>query len=131
MSASDLAVDKLVQWLRQRHALTMQTEARALDCLEAGDVPGHNAGMRQKAELLANMAEEARPHLEGLPGETRFQFAMALENFSASARTALRLNSLFYMSALLYPDDHKKGDPDNLSLCIERMAEQKTEFRAG
>ena len=74
------------------------------------------------------MAEDAKPMLEFLPGELRFNLAMALEKFSSSARMALRLNSIFYMGALLYPDDHIKGEPDNLILCIERIEKQGEGF---
>lgn len=88
-----------------------------MPALTPGDTPGHNEHMRLKAELLAAMAEDAKPLLEPLPGETRFNYALALEGFSASARMSLRLNSIFYMSALLYPDNHKPGQPDNLTLC--------------
>ena len=119
----------LVLWLRNRHAEVMATEAQALARLDAGDTPGHNDLMRRKAELLAAMAEDAKPLLEPLPGETRFNYALALESFSASARMSLRLNSVFYMSALLYPDEHKPGQPDNLTLCIDRMEKLGLEFR--
>ena len=78
---------------------------------------------------LRVLCEEAKPLLEPLPGETRFNYALALESFSASARLSLRLNSVFYMSALLYPDDHKPGQPDNLTLCIDRMEKLGLEFR--
>lgn len=118
----------LILWLRNRHADVMATETQALARLDAGDTPGHNELMRRKAELLAAMAEDAKPLLEPLPGETRFNYALALESFSASARMSLRLNSVFYMSALLYPDDHKPGQPDNLTLCIDRMEKFGLEF---
>ena len=118
------ALTQLTQWLRQRHDQVLQAEAKALQYLDEGDATSHNACMRQKAELLSTMAEDAKPMLEFLPGELRFNLAMALEKFSSSARMALRLNSIFYMGALLYPDDHIKGEPDNLILCIERIEKQ-------
>ena len=131
MSANthDQPLSSLVLWLRNRHAEVMATEAQALARLDAGDTTGHNELMRRKAELLSSMAEDAKPLLEPLPGETRFNYALALESFSASARMSLRLNSVFYMSALLYPDDHKPGQPDNLTLCIDRMEKLGLEFR--
>ena len=123
------ALTQLTRWLRQRHDQVIQAEAKALQYLDAGDAPSHNACMRQKAELLSTMAEDAKPMLEFLPGELRFNLAMALEKFSSSARMALRLSSIFYMGALLYPDDHKKGEPDNLVLCIERIEKQGEDFQ--
>ena len=122
------SLDSLIQWLRQRHDDVMATERQALARLDAGDTPGHNELMRRKADLLAAMAEDAKPLLAPLPGEARFNFALALESFSASARMSLRLNSVFYMSALLYPDNHRPGQPDNLTLCIERMEKLGLDF---
>lgn len=126
----DPVLVSLIQWLRTRHDEVMAVEAQALARLDTGDTPGHNEDMRRKAELLASMADDAKPLLEPLPGETRFNYALALEGFSSSARMALRLNSVFYMSALLYPDDHKPGQADNLTLCINRMESLGLEFRA-
>ena len=128
-NTNDQPLASLVTWLRNRQAEVMAAEAQALARLDAGDTPGHNDLMRRKAELLAAIAEEAKPLLEPLPGETRFNYALALESFSASARMSLRLNSVFYMSALLYPDEHKPGQPDNLTLCIDRMEKLGLEFR--
>ena len=128
-NTNDQPLASLVTWLRNRHAEVMATEAQALARLDAGDTPGHNELMRRKAELLASMAEDAKPLLEPFPGEARFNYALALEGFSASARMSLRLNSVFYMSALLYPDEHKPGQPDNLTLCIDRMEKLGLEFR--
>ena len=128
-NTSEQALTSLIKWLRNRHAEVMAAGAQALARLDAGDTPGHNEHMRRKAELLASMAEDAKPLLEPFPGETRFNCALALEGFSASARMSLRLNSIFYMSALLYPDDHKSGQPDNLTLCIDRMEKRGLEFK--
>ena len=128
-NTNDQPLAILVIWLRNRHAEVMATEEQALARLDAGDTPGHNELMRRKADMLAAMAEDAKPLLEPLPGETRFNYALALEGFSASARMSLRLNSIFYMSALLYPDDHKPGQPDNLTLCIDRMEKLGLDFR--
>ena len=128
-NTNDQPLSGLIIWLRNRHAEVMATEAQALARLDAGDTPGHNELMRRKAELLAAMAEDAKPLLEPLPGEARFNYALALEGFSASARMSLRLNSVFYMSALLYPDDHKPGQPDNLTLCTDSMEKLGLEFK--
>lgn len=122
------ALARLIQWLGERHAAIMAVERDALQRLEKGDIPGHTEKMREKAELLAALSEQAKPLLAPLPGEPRFNLALALERFSGSARTALQLNSVFYMSALLYPDDHKKGEPDNLLLFIERVEREGENF---
>ena len=122
------ALSRVIQWLRERHDRIMAVEAEGLRLLEAGDTPGHNAKMREKAEMLAALCTDAKPLLAQLPGELRFKLTLALEHFSGNARNALGFNSVFYMSALLYPDNHKKGEPDNLTLCIDRKEQQGENF---
>jgi len=128
-TASEQIFADFLNWLKNFHAAVMAEEAEGLRRLHDDDTAGYTAQMRKKAELLAGLAEEGRAHLQGLPGELRFNLALSLERFSASAATALRLNSVFYMSALLYPDEHKAGEADNLALCIERMEREGAAYR--
>lgn len=125
MSATPCAA--LRQWLEQRHAAVMSAEKRALDCLEKGDLPGHAAGMHEKARLLAAIKEDVAPLLAALPADMdaqeRERLRHRLHSFSASANNALRLNSLFYMSALLYPEDHKAGQPDDMQAFIASLTD--------
>jgi hypothetical protein len=44
-----------------------------------------------------------------------------MERFSMSASTALRIGSVFFMTALLYPEDHKPGDPNDLEVYIGEL----------
>ena len=115
------AWDALLVWLRARHDDTMACEAQALKCLEAGDLAGHSAKMHEKARLLAAMKEDARPLVAALPEPQSGAVQHALDRFSASAKFGLRIDSLFYLSALLYRDDHKAGEPDNLAVFIENL----------
>ncbi|MDR1857653.1 MAG: hypothetical protein LBR22_10975 [Desulfovibrio sp.] len=114
-------IEAVAQWLDGYHAKVMAEEAQALALLEQGDRDGHARHMRAKATLLADIDKAAKPVLEPLPGERRFKTAHRLVRFSESARTALKLGSIFYMSALLYPADHKKGEPDDLAVFIETL----------
>lgn len=120
MPTSPLAA--LREWLEQRHAAVMAAEGRALACLEKGDLPGHAEGMHEKARLLAAIREDAAPLLAALPPDMdageRERLRHRLHCFAASATNALRLDSLFYMSALLYPEDHKPGQPDDMQTFI-------------
>lgn len=38
-----------------------------------------------------------------------------------SASTALRIGSVFFMTALLYPEDYKPGDLNDLEAYIEEL----------
>lgn len=125
---SQMTMDAVIAWLRERHRAVMAAEQAALACLDKGDTTGHSAKMHEKARLLESMCEDARPVLAGLPGPLRAQIALGLDRFSGSAHMGLKLKSLFYMSALLYRDDHKPGEPDNLQVFIERLEREGTTF---
>lgn len=122
--AADDAVDEAMRWLWRRHAEVMAAEELALERLEAGDIRGHRRFMREKATLLATLADDAAAFLASagnLPPAMLNEIANALEPFASSARTGLSLDSIFYMSALLYRDDHKKGEPDTLSQRLDSL----------
>lgn len=118
----------VIAWLRTRHGEIMAAEREALARMEAGDIPAYTAKMHAKAESLAALARDAAPRLAALPEPLRDRLAAALKRFSQSAGMALRLDSVFYMSALLYPDEHKPGEPDNLALFIDRLEAQGQNF---
>lgn len=124
----EAALTAAIAWLRTRHEDIMATEREALALMEAGDIPGYTAKMRAKAESLAALAKDAAPRLAALPEPPRDRLAAALKRFSQSAAMALRLDSVFYMSALLYPDDHKPGEPDTLALFIDRLEARGENF---
>ena len=101
---------RLVAWLEKMHARVMQA--------------AYTARMQEKARLLASLEEEGETYLEGLPEPLQDQAGHRLHRFSASARNALRIGSIFYMSALLYPEDHKPGQPDDLQVFIRRLRDE-------
>ena len=95
---------RLVAWLEEMHARVMQAEQAALAVM--GDMPAYTARMQEKARLLASLEEEGEAYLEELPEQLQDQAGHRLHRFSASARNALRIGSIFYMSALLYPEEY-------------------------
>ena len=113
---------ELVAWLEEMHARVMQAEQAALAVM--GDMPAYTARMQEKARLLASLEEEGEAYLEELPEQLQDQAGHRLHRFSASARNALRIGSIFYMSALLYPEDHKPGQPDDLQVFIRRLRDE-------
>lgn len=115
----------VIDWLKARHAAIMADEAEALARLKTGDTEGYTEKMRAKAEAVAALAKDAAPVLAPLPEAAREPILRGLLRFSQSAAMGLKLGSVFYMSALLYPDDHKPGQPDNLALFIEELAAGK------
>ena len=107
---------RLVAWLEKMHARVMQAEQAALAVM--GDTPAYTARMQEKARLLASLEEEGEAY------QLQDQAGHRLHRFSASARNALRIGSIFYMSALLYPEDHKPGQPDDLQVFIRRLRDE-------
>lgn len=91
----------------------------ALDLLHTnGDETGYRNAMHRKAELLAGLSRAARPLLDDLPLEQRPMIEHRIDMFSQSAQRSLDIGSVFYMSALLYNDDHQPGDPNTLEVWI-------------
>ncbi len=113
---------ELLKWLEQTSDTIKNIESAALAALNRGDVEEYNRGMREKAQLLAGLAEAVETHLAGVSESIASHVKAELSRFSASAAKALELNSVFYMSALLYPDDHRPGEPNNFELFAAEVA---------
>ncbi|MCR5812996.1 MAG: hypothetical protein K6G15_00695 [Desulfovibrio sp.] len=119
MSTASLA--PVITWLRERHDQVMNEENEAKTALAGGDNAGYSQHMHRKAELLASLANDANDVLRSLPEELAKEIGKKLSRFSHSAAYGLKLDSLFYMSALLYRDDHKEGEPDNLLVYLQDL----------
>lgn len=105
-----------VEWVQTLCERIADLEKRGGACVDSGDAEGYRALMREKAEILAGLEAEGRARLATLPSPLRERAGARLRNFSASAQNALSLDSVFYMSALLYPDEHVPGEPNNLEI---------------
>ena len=46
---------------------------------------------------------------------------LTLHGFSESAEKSLQVNSPWFMSALLYPEDYREGEPNNLEKLIQSL----------
>ncbi len=105
----------LADFLDAQVAKVRDIETRAQAALKGGDGQREYEDIiREKATLLADIADDAKPLVDALPGERAAEAAERLEQFSMNAQNSLRIGSVFYMSALLYPDDYQKGQPNNL-----------------
>ena len=96
---------------------------------EQGDEGFYRNKMREKTEILRDLPEIMKNRVDQLPRKEREKIALRLDRFSMSASTALKLNSVFYMSALLYPEDHRAGEPNDLERFIS-MQEQGWESKS-
>lgn len=115
---------RLADWLQERSAAVRDCEQKARGVLyDDKNEPAYRELMKEKAALLASIADGAAPLVDALPAPEKSRVREILGSFSANARTALRIGSVFYMSALLYPDDHQEGEPDNLEKLVASLRE--------
>lgn len=111
-----------LNFLRETIRQVRDIENTAHDLLHAaGDEAGYRAAMRRKAELLAGLSAAASPFLGSVSPERRPMIEHRLDMFSQSARRSLDIGSVFYMSALLYPDDHAPGQPNTLETWLAEL----------
>jgi len=112
----------LAAWLTQAHRDLKKLESDALAALhEKKDEAAYRLLMRKRAERLAALDVESKKALSGVPEPLYTEASVALSRFSRGAQRALELDSVFYMSALLYPDEHRAGEPDNLERLIQSI----------
>ncbi len=103
-------------WLGGRCSTITDLERRGKAAALACDGDACRSLMREKAELLAALDKDGEAYISALPAALQDRARSGLKGFALSAEHALELNSVFYMSALLYRDDHKEGEPDNLEV---------------
>lgn len=119
---NEKSLELLGAFLEERAALVRALESEAFGLLHGGnDQKGYEEKMREKAALLAALAEDAAPLLEDVDDETADALASRLEAFSRSAVNSLRVKSVFYMSALLYPEDYVDGAKNDLENFIDEV----------
>ncbi|MDR0827553.1 MAG: hypothetical protein LBN33_06725 [Desulfovibrio sp.] len=122
MSAQNDSLSAFLALLQDLHKEICDLEKKALDALTcAQDEKSYRTLMAERAQRIASLAEAGAELRPDLPEKMRLKAEAELALFSAGARQALNLGSVFYMSALLYPDDHKTGEADNLQKLITRL----------
>jgi len=120
---STAAIHAFAAWLLERCEFLRNLEKEAERVLQGDkNTDKYRALMCQKAMFLQALPEEAEKYLEALPENVADTVGGRLDRFSANASRALELGSVFYMYALLYPDDHQKGQPNDLDKLAAEVA---------
>ncbi len=88
---------------------------------ELNDEQEYRRLMKEKALLLASLSEEGRGFAEAVGGLHGEEILSRLDRFSASASKALEIGSVFFMSALLYPEEYTEGEPNDLERFAQRV----------
>ena len=97
-------------------------EDEAREALYVRDDPEtHRQKLQEKAMLLMELPELIGPFFEGMARDVRAEMETRLDSFAANAEQAMQLSSVFYMSALLYPEDYVEGNRNDLELFIDRL----------
>ena len=116
------SIRAFAEWLTERCEFLHNLETEAERVLqEDKDTDKYKALMCQKAMFLQALPEEAEARANALPDEAAETAMQRLERFAGNASRALSIGSVFYMYALLYPDNHKKGEPNDLDLLAADM----------
>lgn len=119
------ALDSFTLWLSERRDFLHNLEKEAIRVLQEDKNPDkYRALMCQKAQFLEELPEEAEKHVSGIPDDVAMLIAKRLQKFSRSASQALELDSVFYMYALLYPEDHREGEPNELDEFVAELAKK-------
>jgi hypothetical protein len=120
MSASP---QDLLASLREAAATIRSLEAAAAEAMyERGDEAGYRQHYQEKCELLMDMPERVAPFLTGLEPDLARKIGAEAESYARRAGQALDMDSIFYMYALLYPDDYQDGQPNDLERFIDGVA---------
>lgn len=106
---------KLAKALGKVARRVRELEKRAgTELFEHGDQQKSADLMRKKAELISELPRIAAPYLDELQPGGREEVEERLESFAAGARRSLAIGSVFYMTNLLYDEDHGPDGPNNL-----------------
>ncbi|EFL50078.1 conserved hypothetical protein [Solidesulfovibrio fructosivorans JJ]] len=107
---------------RQAAGDIRRLEAEAASALhEAGDTAGHRKYLTDKCLTLEALSEEAADVLADADTDGVTAFTAGLEDFARRAGMALSLESIFFMGALLYPEEYQDGDLNDLERFIDRF----------
>ena len=115
------AVIDLIEYLETVNAKVKEIEAEGELALKSDGQMAFQAKLEKKAKLLAELAKDAWELTEKVDGTLGNEIAQRLERFSMSASAALRIGSVFFMTALLYPEDHEPGGPNDLESFISEL----------
>lgn len=118
------ALAELITFLEEKATVVRRLEEEGDAVLDSEGQLAFQAKLEEKAEILAALGEKAWPLTEKIEGDLGNEISQQLEQFSMSASAALRIGSVFFMTALLYPEDHKQGEPNDLENYITELKEK-------
>lgn len=115
--ATTRLVKALTLALTEICALEQQSKTFLYD---QGDQQGYHNLQRQKAIQLCGLQDEL-PLEEDLPSHLKILAQEKIGSLAFEAERALRLDSVFYMSVLLFPEDYQDGGENELENLINAL----------
>lgn len=112
---------EFIEFLEGRAATVRRLEEEGDAVLNTEGQIAFQKKLEEKAELLAALGEDGWKLAERLGMDMDDEIAQRLEQFSMSASAALRIGSVFFMTALLYPEAHAPGEPNDLEVLIAEL----------
>lgn len=111
---------QLKEFLVQTAAQIHNLEARKKQAVAAENRQEYLDCVREKAAVLSKIYDNAKKQDMTAVKNTK-EMLSALQGFSASAKQALAVNSPWFMSELLYPEDYQENAPNNLDKLIQKL----------
>lgn len=120
MSASPL--DALKDKLSVQAEKIRELEKKADAILKENyDLEQYRSLLEQKAHTLIALPEETEPFLNRIPDQTRDSVEQRLNSFAHNAEQALGIGSVFFMRQLLYPEDYREGQANDMENFIQTL----------
>lgn len=104
-------------------ALTIRKlEKEAHDTLYINkDKSAYSQKLKEKANLLVELPDIIGRMADNIPTSHQSLLIDQLGGMSFSAEKSLELDSIFYMAALLYPENYQDGDKNDLENLLEQL----------
>ena len=121
--AGEFSAEQLIVVLENLAGKIGRLEADAHVALyEKQDEAAYRLKLEEKTELLIALPATVANMLSGLKNtEVRAFVQERIEKFGASASNAKKISSIFYMSALLYPEDYQEGEENDFENFIASL----------
>ncbi|MGL1862052.1 MAG: hypothetical protein OCC46_05955 [Pseudodesulfovibrio sp.] len=111
----------LIEFLEEKATTVNRLEKEGDAVIDTEGQLAFQVKLEEKAEILAALGEDAWKLTKEIEGDFGREITQKLEQFSMSASAALRIGSVFFMTALLYPENHSPGEPNDLDSFIEEL----------
>jgi len=89
---------------------------------EKYDLQEYRSLLQKKAEILSSAPEELQLLILNLPQPLKEKVAYQLHLFAGNAEQSLKVNSVFFMRQLLYPENYREGQDNDLEKLIRVLS---------